>query len=188
MAAVALAACIGHGYWMKHRVADIGAQTVSAQGPRQEMTRLNGQISALEVELKQLDKKRPAPVGSDSAEGLIRQKKRICALLEAMGHLVCQERVVTRVRAEDQGSVTIEGLCLMPDCADSLAVGLARELGKSGWEVRGAQKSARLTSPDGGPWEFKVMLLPSGTLPKPSPAVPVAGAPAKVSIPAGGPQ
>jgi len=165
MAAVVLALCLVHGYLMKQDLADTRAKIAEAQRPRQEITELNGRISTLEGELKQLDKKRQASTGIDPTESLIRQKKRIPALLEAMSHLVSNERVITRLRAEGRGSVTIEGLCLSPGSADCLAVGLARELGASGWEVRGAQKSARLTNPDGGPWEFKVTLLPSGTLP-----------------------
>jgi len=103
-------------------------------------------------------------------------------MFQAMSQLVSEERVITHLRAEGRGRVTIEGLCLKPESADSLAVGLARELGPKGWEVRGAQKSARLTNPDGGPWEFKVTLLPLGTLPPPS----TAGTSIKANAAAGG--
>jgi hypothetical protein len=185
MSILVLVACIGHGYWIRHRIADTMAQTMKAQGPAQELAALNGQISALEAQLRQLEKKRPSPVDNDYGGSLIHHKKMIPALFEAMSHLVCDDRVITRIRSEDRGSMTIEGLCLDCGCAQSLAVGLERELGKSGWDIPGAQTTARLTNPDGGPWEFKVTLLPAGYLSQPA-TPPVAGAVVKAKIAAGG--
>jgi hypothetical protein len=103
-------------------------------------------------------------------------------LLEALGRLGDEGRVITRLHADNGGGVTIEGLCLKPELADALAVRLGQELDAQVWQVRGAQKSARMTSPDGGPWEFRVALAPSRILRKPASSGPVPAADAVAGL------
>jgi hypothetical protein len=174
MLLVALALCLGHGLWMKQRVAAVLVEAERCDRPRQEAAELDRRISALEAELSQLTASQNKEPLVDPVADLSRQRGRIPALLQALSLLGSEDRVITRLRAQPHGGVTIEGLCLKPDSADSLAVGLGRELNGKEWEVRGAQKSAHLASSDGGPWEFQVTLSPRGNEAKPAVPAPAA--------------
>jgi hypothetical protein len=170
IAAVLLLGCLAHYWWFARSVAALQAQAEQADRPRREMAELIRKATPLETKLKQLDPNTSASGGTDPLLELASQKERIPSLLKALAVLADEDRVVTRLSAESRGGVTVEGTCLRPELADSLAVGLGQELGGRRWVIRGAQKNARLAAPDGGPWDFRVTLSPQ----PPQPAQPAA--------------
>jgi hypothetical protein len=184
-AALALAVCVAHGAWMKYQVQATRGQVARIDGPRRDLAAINKKILAQQADLRKLEDKL-RPEGIDPAAEVARQKSRIPALLAALGRLGDEGRVITRLHADNGGGVTIEGLCLRPELADALAVRLGQVLDAQSWQVRGAQKTARMTSPDGGPWEFRVALTPSRITRKPASSAPVAAADAVAGLPAVG--
>lgn len=166
LAAVVLAACVAHGTWNKNRLASATVEVERLQTMRQESSRLAKRAEILEAQIKELTGGQDAAGTGDDKR---RQQCRVGSLLAALGSQGCPDRVITRLRCEGQGGVTVEGLCLRPELADNLAVDLGRLVAAKGWDVRGAQKTARMAAEDGGPWEFQVTLLPAAA-PKPSPS------------------
>jgi hypothetical protein len=160
MAAVALAACLAVSYWMNSQAMEISGKLKEAELPGQQVAQLSQRLNQSQEELRQLAARREKLVSNDPAAALAEQRRRIAALLAALGGLANDSRVVTGLKPDPQGGQTVEGLCLSAESADELAVGLAGKLAGAGWEVRGAQKTARLMSADGGPWEFRISVVP----------------------------
>ena len=157
--AATVAACVAGGMWMENRTADLRAQAVRVDRPRKDAAVLDKRISGLERELRKLQPRLPTRVAARPVRDIAAERRRVASLLDALSDLAGDDRVITQMSAGPGGTVTVEGLCTNPASADSLAVGLGQKLDGE-WLVRGAQKTAMLSAPDGGPWDFTIRLAP----------------------------
>lgn len=185
MAAAALALCLSHGLWMNGRLADVSKELKDAERPRQQVAQLDQRLAQAREEVRRLTTGRENRASIDLAAALAAPKRRTAALLAALNASAHDSRVVTTLKTDPQGGQTVEGLCLTPESADDLAVALSRKLAGSGWEVRGAQKNVRIEMPEGGPWEFKILLVPAARPTEPK-SVTTTSLPPTGRAPAGG--
>jgi hypothetical protein len=160
LAVAALIGCMVHAGWMNRRIVDARIEMRRAEEPRRQAAALLARLSVLKAELQRLQEARPATASSDPATELMRQKSRVRVLLSALSRLVQDNHVVTGLQTEARGGLVIVGLSLTPEAADTLALALGRLCRPSGWAVSGAQKTALLQQPNGGPWEFRVNASP----------------------------
>ena len=173
LAAVALAACVAHGYWVGGEIDKTIAEVTRVEAPGKELAALQKQKTDAETARKKTDDeitKRRIEV--EQAElTLDAHRRRLGKLLESLSNDTSHEWVLRKIEG-NPSELLLVGVTMHPEHVTGMAAKMAHELAPLGWSVEPPEQQARNVLDNGGPWSFSLRLrdikLIEGPPPSPS--------------------
>jgi len=117
-----------------------------------ELDAANKQNDALRKELAALEKQDRQRAQVHTRRGAL------LALLNTLAASRPDDVVVRSLAAEGPSSVIVSGLSLESGAVDDMSIALTQQLRAAGWTVQPRSKNGKKNLPNGGPWEFTLLL------------------------------
>lgn len=172
LAAVALLACFGHGYWVGREIESTKAEQARLEAPGKELASLRKQVADNEKKLK--DAEGALTVRTAEVEGTERtldaHRRRLGLLLERLARNSSPHWVLRSIEG-DAAEIVLHGATMHPEHVITMAASMAESLAELGWTVDPPEQQAKNVRPDGGPWQFTLRLR-DASLPNATPAEP----------------
>lgn len=117
-----------------------------------DLTSVNRRIEELGKEQAALEQ------GNNTRDGVVVRRGSILALLKALATHRSDEVVVREIKSEGPSGLVLSGLALEAGAVDELGIILTQSLRGVGWSVQPRHKTGTNRLPNGGPWEFSLIV------------------------------
>lgn len=152
LASVALGLVILLTGWYSQRRKDLETLNAAFGNATRDLTAINKRIDELGKEQATLEQ------GKNTRDGVVVRRGAILALLKAVAALRSDEVVVREIKSEGPSSLLLSGLALEAGAVDEMGIVLTNSLRGVGWSVLPRQKTGTNRLPNGGPWEFSLIV------------------------------
>ena len=139
------------GYYSQRRK-DLGTLNAAFGTATNDLTAINRRIEELGKEQATLEQ------GKTERDRLVVRRGAILALLQALATHRSDEIVVREIKSEGPSGLLLSGLALEADAVDELGIVLTQSLRGVGWSVQPRHKTGTNRLPNGGPWEFSLIV------------------------------
>ena len=158
-AAVILLACVGHYLYLRSQLDLMQKEITATETPRKKLKAAEqGQKKAAE----QLEDLRGTLQSMQSENSVVKKlvanRNRISLLLQSISAQKSEEFVINGIETQNLGLV-IQGESIAPEAANTLARALRKLLIQYGWEVQAPTQVGTNQLTNGGPWEFRILLV-----------------------------
>ncbi len=138
--------------WMGNRFRDLQKRNEDFTAASRELDAVNRSGDALRRQLASLEKQ------DKQREHVHSRRGAVLALLNTLAQIRTDDIVVRGLTAEGPSSMVVSGLSLEAGAVDELSILLTGQLRGAGWIAQPRSKTGRKHMPNGGPWEFAVVL------------------------------
>lgn len=152
IAAVALVLVYLMTYLYKRQRSDLETLNAAFGTATRDLTTVNRRIQELGTELSTLEQEK------STRDRVAIRRGSILALLKALATHRSDEVVVRQIKSEGPSGLILSGLALEAGAVDELGIVLTNSLRGVGWSVQPRGKTGTNQLPNGGPWEFSLLV------------------------------
>ena len=138
--------------WYAQQRKTLATQSAEFAAAASELAAVTGSTQALAKEQATLEQ------GNANREHVVTRRGAILALLKAVATHRSDEVVVREIKAEGASGLLMSGLALEAGAVDELGLVLTQSLRGVGWSVQPRHKTGTNRLPNGGPWEFSLIV------------------------------
>lgn len=138
--------------WYSQRRKDLETLNAAFGSATRDLTSINLRTGELGKEQATLEQ------GKNERDRLVVRRGAILALLKALATHRSDEIVVRQIKSEGPSGLLLSGLALEAGAVDELGIVLTQALRGVGWSVQPRHKTGTNRLPNGGPWEFTLIV------------------------------
>ena len=152
LAALAVGLVFVLASYYSQRRKDLGTLNAAFGTATNDLTAINRRIEELGKEQATLEQ------GKNERDRLVVRRGAILALMKSLATHRSDEIVVREIKSEGPSGLLLSGLALEAGAVDELGIVLTQSLRGVGWSVQPRQKTGTNRLPNGGPWEFSLIV------------------------------
>lgn len=161
---LALGLCVSHFSWNLYQRNDYEFQVRNLSSAETNMNAARAGVNKARDEADKLQKKittlranvEVIPVAMSALQ------RRPMALLSSLSRHTPQDLLIETIDVDEQLHIVIKGVSLQPQLINQLASSVKADFALLGWRVNAPTKTDLLVFPEGGPWEFSLVLVDEG--------------------------
>ncbi len=161
---VALLLCVGHFTWnlyqrnqYEYQVEQLIVAEKDVKAAREGLNKTRSEIDKLTKKIAVLDKNsKLIPVAMKALQA------RPMVLLRALAQYAPKDLIIESIEVNDKRHIVITGVSLQPQLVNQLTSDVKADFTALGWRMSAPTKTDLQVFPDGGPWEFSLLLMDEG--------------------------